>query len=251
MRIFKPPFKHWSYLADLVVIILGIVIALSLDAWWQNKQDRKLEQHYLEKLYVEFKANEHNFEKSLHDHVRKQGYAKTVLRVIHDGLDIPTDSIGHLVNWASKGSPDAIIDGNYKALIQSGHLSLITNDSLRSKLAAYGGRVAVDMNKLLIWSENANTRWSYPFFMEEWVDLTVTPDRNYTGIEGMPANNRFPIDYAILLNDRRFNSFVLLVHEDRVNTARFTRRILGLTTEIKKLLETELKIKPVESSKRD
>ena len=53
MKIFKP-LKHWSYLADFVVIVAGILVAISVDNWNQNRQDRKLEQQYLEQLYVDF-----------------------------------------------------------------------------------------------------------------------------------------------------------------------------------------------------
>ena len=71
MKLFKPVFKHWSYLADLVVIILGIVIALSLDAWWQDKQDRKMEQNYLNQLYVDFNSSEISLTNSINANKRR------------------------------------------------------------------------------------------------------------------------------------------------------------------------------------
>ena len=44
MKLFKlPVLKHWSYLADFIVIVLGIIVALSLDNWNQERINKKEE----------------------------------------------------------------------------------------------------------------------------------------------------------------------------------------------------------------
>ncbi|MFC2128350.1 hypothetical protein ACFLRR_00605 [Bacteroidota bacterium] len=58
MKLFKlPVLKHWSYLADFIVIVLGIVVAFSLNTYWNNMQNRKVELRLLNDLKEEALIN--------------------------------------------------------------------------------------------------------------------------------------------------------------------------------------------------
>ena len=44
-------------LPEFVVIVASILLAFGIDAWWAEKQERSLEQHYLVGLLLDLRAD--------------------------------------------------------------------------------------------------------------------------------------------------------------------------------------------------
>jgi len=246
MKLFKPIFKHWSYLADLVVIILGIVIALSHDAWWQNKQDRRLEKHYLGQLYTEFIESETILTKDYNLRLSRKESAIRILKTIHEDLNMPVDSIGIQLLHSRYNTSVAIVDGTYKALIQSGHISLISNDSLRSKLASYGKKVDIDMSRLNITMEASLNLWMSNFVFDEIGDIVGLNSPEFRKSNYGLSEYKYSVDYLSLLKDKRLSSFVEKVLVHKIANLTYVGRIRDATREIIKSLEVELGIEKPE-----
>ena len=245
MKLFKPIFKHWSYLADLVVIILGIVIALSLDAWWQNRQDRKLEQHYLEQLYVDFKETDKTL--TAYANITNNRFEKIIylINAIHDGSEFSHDTIPYILFEGLSSLPFAIQDGTFRSLIHSGHIALIQNDSIRTQLASYQGRIDVDIQKLQSDYIFLKSIQLDSFFINEISASNSFPNELKAGF-GVTSNNRFPVDYTALINDRRFESLIANLGSSKLDEIGFYSRIINHTKVILHLLEAELGIEPTE-----
>ncbi|MFC2128351.1 hypothetical protein ACFLRR_00610 [Bacteroidota bacterium] len=160
MKLFKlPVLNHWSYLADLVVIVLGIIIALSLDAWWQEKQDRKLERKYLISLKVDLKADLFRISDLNDKTIRRIGHSTRILKHLNAKIEHPTvfniDSI-YLMKSDSISQRGNLVEAistigkvwklerfapTYDELTNTGFLRLLTNDSLRLELRQYYLRI--------------------------------------------------------------------------------------------------------------
>jgi len=56
----KQKFNWLNYLAELVVVFLGISAAFMLDGWRQSYQDRQLEQKYFQSFYSDLLADSEN-----------------------------------------------------------------------------------------------------------------------------------------------------------------------------------------------
>jgi len=245
MKLFKPILKHWSYLADLVVIILGIVIALSLDAWWQDKQERKLERHYLEQLYNECIDNEESLSQFLSTTLRYENSTIILQEVIHDNKLISDDSLGLLLINGLSSTDFTIINGTYISLIQSGHLKLITNAFLREELAAYGGKVESNVASYKYFAQNKSFLYTSSFFIEE-LNIFGFYNIEQKKQRRLPEGNRFPIDFSKLINDRRFASTINNLYMFKLNEKRELQHTLNITIELRKLLEKELGIENTE-----
>ena len=245
MKLFKPIFKHWSFLADFIVIVAGILVAISLDNWNQDRQDRKLEQQYLEQLYDDFSETNLRLTKNNNTTLESVANMVKVINIIQDKTAYSADSLDY---WLTKGRGTEdfrVKDGTYKSLINSGQLGIIRNDSLRSRLAEYQGLIDVDIQKL-------QTDWAYiyslsieSFFMTElsgygWISHYYSPP------PGLTSTNRFPDDYSKLIDDKRFLRFCLNIMESRNHQHYWFERILVHNREIISLLEAELGIEPKE-----
>jgi len=66
-------------LAEGVVIVLGVLIALAVDRYAQGIDDRRLEQQYLAQLLDEFEQIHEMLENSAHFAETRQGYTEVVL----------------------------------------------------------------------------------------------------------------------------------------------------------------------------
>ena len=55
---------HW-FLPEFLVIVVGVLVALGLDAWWAERGDRDREAAYLDQLSVDFATTETDLEGAL------------------------------------------------------------------------------------------------------------------------------------------------------------------------------------------
>ncbi len=78
---------NWKYaVGELVLIISGILIAFTLNAWWEGQKDALREQAYLEQMLADVQDYEERLEASIkHDRQMQKG-AEKLLNVIHTEL---------------------------------------------------------------------------------------------------------------------------------------------------------------------
>ncbi|MFC4721752.1 DUF6090 family protein [Geojedonia litorea] len=133
--------KYFKYaIGEIILVVIGILIALQINNTNNLKQERKIEQEYLQSLQAEFELNLENLEtlialnKEMTEDVEKllTLFDKSILDTINDTLtavilndvmdnyDIYMPSLGVLTD-----------------LISSGNLNLIQNKKLRHQLASF------------------------------------------------------------------------------------------------------------------
>ncbi len=126
--------------AEGAAIVLSILLAFSIEAWWDDHQDRAEEQGILLGLKSEFEQNlafieiELSYRNAVLDSISKIFDASVAPTSIEpevlDGL------IGDVTWWQNIKYSRGAIDG----LLQSGGLSLIKNEDLRRVLASMPSR---------------------------------------------------------------------------------------------------------------
>ena len=127
---------------DLVVVALGILIAIWVDDWVQDRADRQEEQQILTSLKEEFQANRDQLERVAKSWYRSQAATEQLLSITGSELtdeDLP--SIRELtidLDWRSYDPRS----GQLKSVISSGKLSLVSNAELRAHLVGPRRRFA-------------------------------------------------------------------------------------------------------------
>lgn len=131
----------WNRIAvEAAAIVMSILLAFAIDAWWDDRQDRAEEQRILASLKSEFEQNlelidiefsyRHAVVASIQEILAASLAPSTVDSEKLDGL------IGDLAWWQNIKYSRGAIDG----LLQSGGLSLIENDELRRVLVSMPSR---------------------------------------------------------------------------------------------------------------
>ena len=131
--------KYSRYaIGEVLLVVIGILIALYINNWNEERKERVKEGHYLSQLKGEFQVTQ----KELSRVITKTGDVEKITNLLLSLKEISTESIsteeldslilrsrGYTIFMSSEST---IIE-----LISTGNLGLIRNDTLRSYLASW------------------------------------------------------------------------------------------------------------------
>ena len=124
--------KFGSLFAELVLIVTGILIALAIDGWVSDRQDRQQETTYLELLARDIAEQHQEAESQLafeKDKVEKARRAYALLT--SDDPAIHEVELGALLTDLGGRRTVHISSATYDQMVSNGHLQLIRNQELR------------------------------------------------------------------------------------------------------------------------
>ena len=127
-----------SFVAELVLIVAGILIALGIDGWVSDRKDREQEVTYLELLARDVAELIQQAEEQI---VFEQDKAVVGARVIEllNGPDPAShrDEFGLLLTALQPRRTVSLVSATYDQMVSSGHLQLIRNRELRDKIVRH------------------------------------------------------------------------------------------------------------------
>ncbi|MDP2957169.1 MAG: hypothetical protein Q8N53_12170 [Longimicrobiales bacterium] len=155
--------------AEGVLIVISILSAFALDAWWDARLARQEEADVLVRLRAEAVSNRDQLLERIDNHRSVQRAAEAILALT--GSSAPTglsaDSVGRLIDEASSNWTYDPANGVLESLIVSGRLGIISSDSLQTELAGWPAMVR-DMQE----DEQPGFRA---------LDTRITPAQRYAG----------------------------------------------------------------------
>lgn len=122
-------------LRDIVIVVLSILIAFGLDAWWDYRIDRRDEQDALANLREEFSYNLTQLQATLDRHTATRAAALELLRRATSEESLTNTEANDLLYRIMVTATYDPAVGMVTALLSSGQIRLIENDSLRTLIA--------------------------------------------------------------------------------------------------------------------
>lgn len=124
--------------AEVALILFGVIVALAVDNWWSEQQERKEETAYLTALLEDFQSNRQSLAEAVEDQKGVISVGEGILRVLQKGLneentDVFLQRLGELYFFPSW----IPVTGTYDDLVGSGKLLLIRNLDLRKELSSF------------------------------------------------------------------------------------------------------------------
>ena len=125
-------------LVEVVAIVLSILLAFSIDAWWDERKERADEREVLASLYVEFEANRLEAADVILAHEAAVQSVASLLQMSDDQiLALSEEAVGqHIRFFANPRTFDAV-RGTVDALTSSGKLGILRNRELRAALTTF------------------------------------------------------------------------------------------------------------------
>ena len=127
--------KYLIYaIGEIILVVIGILIALQINNWNETRKERNKEISYLKNLKVDLENEILNSEEFVAYHFRK---VKACSKLINEDaptnikeVQVYTDTYETVFGWK-----DFVPNNNtFKELLSSGNLSLIKNDSIKNGL---------------------------------------------------------------------------------------------------------------------
>jgi hypothetical protein len=220
--------------AEGVAIVVSILLAFAIDAWWDEARERSRERTVLTGLRSEFDANRARLAGNVSEHEATHKAALSLIDLSDSGGAVPPDSMDYLlrrvfIDAYSYNPSGGVLDG----LIASGELGLVRDPELRGLLASWPGQL----------DENAEDEaWVFKDVQDvytPYLNRVLTTRNLWTGGTDLPASGEIP-DYSTILGTTEFENLVgmraygarILVYENQ--------QLMELVERIAQLIDREL-----------
>ncbi len=137
--------KYFKYaIGEIILVVIGILIALQINNFNNERQQREIEHVYLLSLQTEFKTNLNKINKSILENKERINATENMLTLFDNKiLDTITDNeisnmIHSVVATEATYQPSK---GVLTDIISSGNLNLIKNKQLRQYLASFESKL--------------------------------------------------------------------------------------------------------------
>lgn len=136
--------KYLKYaIGEIVLVVIGILIALQINNWNENSKERYVEKEYLVSLKEEFNHNLIELDSVVKSNTFNRDNAVELSNLM--GPDSPSitekefaDLAMNMTNWEVQYRPNqAVLD----EIISSGKLAIFSNDKLKFTLSSYYGKL--------------------------------------------------------------------------------------------------------------
>jgi len=131
--------KYFKYaFGEIVLVVIGILIALSINNWNENRKNKLTESEYYCKLLADFELDRQNIAVLYEESEHKIEISKRLLLELNNKNK---DKSYLLNNYLQGLRTNAFVPSKVAMtdIVSSGKLNLLTNDSLKNDLLRYYG----------------------------------------------------------------------------------------------------------------
>jgi hypothetical protein len=143
----SPVSKARRAAGEFAIIVVGVLVALWLDAGWAWLQDRQDERALIADLRSDFEANRSALQQVFVAQHRSADVTRQILTVGVDGL--PADSVDVLFQAMLNVQTFNARTGALNSALGSGRIRLLRKEGLRSALAAWPGYLEDAMEEVV------------------------------------------------------------------------------------------------------
>ncbi|RNC87989.1 MAG: hypothetical protein ED556_02020 [Winogradskyella sp.] len=230
--------KYFKYaIGEIVLVVIGILIALQINNWNENRKDRAEELKILKSLHKEVKSNIAAFD---FDYTIQQRNMKAIQNVVILRPSLYT--LGQLDSIFSSTRPHSYNAsfGILNSIVSTGKIELITNDSLKesiSELKDYIIDYREDEDKTLDMGTYITKLWvEDEFYIDNEILMGVRPR---TALEEQQDKQKYIALYNSPKIKKAFLSMLTLnagvIEEGGRLKHRFTRLLETIESEIQRL----------------
>ena len=197
-------------LGEIFLVMVGILLALQVNTWNENRKTDKQELALLKSLHKEFSFNKDELDRSIKKAQSLQLMSKRIL-----------ENTGNREMKLSKQESDSLIksgllniitydpsNGILSDIINSGKIQIIKNEQLKSKLSNWNG-ILNDVKEDETWAVNERNSITFPFIYKNsnYVEISQPSTEDNEIISG------FSNDYKDIY---KFQEFENLVNSHRI-----------------------------------
>jgi len=213
--------KYFKYaIGEIVLVVIGILIALQINNWNENRKDRIQEQVVLNQLLSDFESNLKQLDQKIEVRYNMMAGAKKILALIDEPNLRHIDTLDrHLATCMAYTTFDPI----EIALSGSGDLNLISDNSLKKALNNWNSDIKDVIEDEYNWKDYRNDNF-IPFLLDNYQlrtlrnkafksntlgEFSLKRDSASQGyMDNEIGNSKHPLDIDALLNNPDFEDHI-------------------------------------------
>ena len=199
-------------LGEIAIVTVGILIAFALEAWWDNRATAAQEQVHLRALASDLQQNIASLKTLIEMEETVMSGSQELLKRARAPSG-STDSLEDLFNEVFNSVRFEPVLGAYEALVNSGGLTLIRDESLRAALAGLAAKIGGQ------YAENWSEEHYFAFAREFAGRVVLLQAQN-------PAADARERAYEEMLRDGRFQEHLALRYYSERDVANEYRGLL-------------------------
>jgi len=135
---------------EAAAIVLSILLAFSIDAWWQDYSDQIRVNEYLSQVRIDTQDNLGRLTEALQLEKAQLGAVQEILVALRSSAPMTLDSAR---KWTQLKpgfmwySDPRLLDGTITALVSTGDINLVHIPRIKSSLISYLGQLQADMHE--------------------------------------------------------------------------------------------------------
>ena len=132
-----PKRLRWFF-AELTVVVVGILLALGLQSWWQSRENGARGDAYQRQVLADAKQTRATYQKAIATDTNLRNVTAQLSDVLYTHLTLADDEAMAWLVWRSGwySDPRPVI-GNVYALIDTGDIQLIRNPKIQAAIVEY------------------------------------------------------------------------------------------------------------------
>jgi hypothetical protein len=127
---------------EIAVVVVGVLIAFALNAWWVERDARRTEQVHLRALSADFERNAGSLRVLVERQGRVEQASLNLLKLARTEPSAPPERVRAMLGPVFSSIRFEPVMGAYDALLNSAGLALISDDELRASLATFAARMS-------------------------------------------------------------------------------------------------------------
>jgi len=138
------------FVSEFVVIVVGVLAALTVDSWREHQADRSSERRYLEQIVTDSRENLRLIHEATALEQRHLDVAETLWHAAQWDVPPSADSVGVWLGRRDGSwwfSDPRLRDGTITALTQTGDFALIRDPAVRSEILGYVSQLQADLEQ--------------------------------------------------------------------------------------------------------
>jgi len=229
--------SRW-FVAEILVVVVGVLIALGIDEWRDEIDSREFELEYVRQIVDELRITEERIAACSSFASRSNGAAKQLKAAFDSAEPIQMGSLRRLLEW-TRGycTPEPIL-GSAMALVSTGSLRSFSNKCVNSSINNYLTDFREnDLNTLAIAAVEHSDLWRQLTF--EAGAYGIFPEDSGIASDESPIASLEPELKGFLANSRAYMTvYAIVQRKDFI--ARLSARNADRTVQLREYLETYL-----------
>lgn len=232
--------KYSRYaVGEIVLVVVGILIALQINNWNINQQQKKVEILTLKALVSEFKENRNSIQ-SCQDNIAKMRLFGDSIR-IQIGPELTTltiDDVNRLIGEIGFTEKCNVSIDILEDIRGSGKLNLITKEEIRRSVSRWSSYLKELEGEENDWAQEFSNQFiPYTNKWIQWDDV----DFKFNNGDSRYFKSRFIIDSRLILQKPEFSNIMAIQYWRIVRVKSRTDSLLMHTDKLLALIQQELK----------